>query len=162
MGLRDRGSYLLPHWCRVAGYALLLPGIVLAFVRYYYRWSPDWLNIKVFAASSFYLERKVASVVQNNVTEEIAGVLVVLGLVAVGASAEKLETERLARIRLRAFMLALYGYACVLVFTIAFTFGLSFLEALVPTLLAFPVLYLLAFAILKRRGGGPGEGADPR
>jgi len=155
-------TFLLPWWCRWVGGSLLLAGAVMGFISHYYRWAPEALDLKVFAISSFYLERKVATVVQNNMTQEIAGSMALIGLVAIAGSAERTESPRTARLRLAAFQLALLGHGALLLGAILFTFGLSFVEALIPVAVSFPLLYLIAFAVLRHIGRDSHGSREPR
>lgn len=144
-------ALLRPHGFKRLGLLSFFLGVVLAVARLHFRWAPDVLRTKVFAVSASYLERKSFAVIENNVTEELSGVLVVVGLFVMVAAAEKTEGPQVADLRLRALLLAGYGHGLALLLVILFFYGLSFLQALLVALVSFPLLYLVFFGVLKHR-----------
>ena len=72
--------WLLPRFFRFIGIFLTLAGIVLTILRFWAGIKPDFLEMKVFVIYSAYLETHEFSLITNNISEEICGIVLLLGL----------------------------------------------------------------------------------
>lgn len=132
------------------GWIATLAGTVALVARWGYGFAPDVLVWPVFAVSSVYVERRSFAWITNNVTDELATAVLVLGLAtallarpsrgAVGAGAASRARRR------RAVDTAIRVQAAALLLVNAFTYGLAFLAALPWTPAVFPVAYWVAAA----------------
>lgn len=147
----DTRQFLLPHQFRMAGYLLLCAGTVLTVVRFYYGLKLAVFDLRVFAVYSSFLQTKCFTFIENNFTEEIAGLLLVLGFSCIVFSREKIENDAVALVRLRAFILSLYLYSVFLVLSLLFVFGIAFVKVMILETYLFYIVYIPTFAVLKYR-----------
>jgi len=156
MGVKGVGDInkqlpLVPHRFKIAGYLLCISGFILSILRFYYGLKLKLFETKVFAVYSSYLQTKFFSIIDNNITEEIAGLLLVAGFTLVVCSREKIEDEKTADIRLRSFVVTVYANAIFMLLSILFVFGLAFVHILIAHVFSFFIFYIVIFTILIHR-----------
>lgn len=144
-------SYLLPNKLRLLGIILLVVGICLAIAKYKFNYKPDFLNLKIFAIYSFYIETKTFSVVSNQMIEELAAIFILIGLFLVAFTREKVESELLDTLRLKAFMITAYFNLFSLIFSLLFFFGFGFVGALIFFSVSWLAVYILVLRYLLSR-----------
>ena len=146
--LKFEQNLLLPNRFRIKGYGILAAGILTAILRFYYGYKPEILDLKVFAFYSSFLETKFFSIIEHNITDEIAELLLLLGLFLSAFTKEKNE-EKYISIRFRTLMLSFYFNCIFLFLCILFVYGLGFIEILMMNLYSNLLFYIIIFKILK-------------
>jgi hypothetical protein len=149
-------NYLFPHVYRFIGWIVLVPGLILGLAHMLGGFEATWLNLPVFVVSEpgFLGEDKWFGLSTNNLTDELAGVMLIIGLAFVAFSRERSEDEFIARIRLESLLRATYLNYGILLLTIVFMYGSAFFWVLVfnmfTILLFFIVHFNLALAKARR------------
>jgi hypothetical protein len=141
-------KFLLPGRLRLPGMIFIVLGFCLGIVRFWYGIKPDFLNFKVFAIYSSYLQSKFLEVVKNQMSEEITGILVITGLFLVAFAKEKEENERLDALRLNSFFISFYLNTIFLLAALIFTFGIGFIYMMMISLVSWLSIYIISFRIL--------------
>ena len=126
---------------------MLIPGILSAIIRFYFGLKPDFLDVKMFALYSSYFEVKYFTIIENNYSEEIAGLLIFLGLFFIVLSKEKLENDNVSSIRLQALILSFFINSFMIIISLLFVFGLGFVRFLIINLYLIFVIYIIVFRI---------------
>jgi len=142
-------ALLLPNSFRLPGYILLIAGSVFGVMRFWFDIKPKFLHMKVYAVYSEYLGEKYMHFIKDNMSEELVGVLMVLGIWMVALSREKTESEETALNRSRAFVISAYLQVLFLLFSLLLTFGIAFLYMSMLYLILPPALYYIVFRILS-------------
>lgn len=78
MDKKNFGYFLLPYKFKLAGYFLLLPAIALVYLRFSLGIKFSFLQLPAFAVYSSYLEVKTFSLIQNNYTEELTALILLI------------------------------------------------------------------------------------
>ncbi|MCY1521190.1 hypothetical protein D9M68_559910 [compost metagenome] len=156
-----KNNYLLPQWCRPLGILLTLPGLVLGYVYSMYNYEIPHFGFNMREKDTLFLSK------YENFTNELAILLVVIGLTFMAFAKNKKEDELTSKIRLNALywsMLTYYSayFICLLVFLIfddiPFISDHAYELSIVTPLLIFNLrLYYLQYA-----GRGQFLIADPR
>jgi len=146
-----RFSLLLPHGFRLPGFVLLIAGSVFGIMHFMFDIKPKFLTMKVYAIYSEYLGDKYFHFIRDNMSEELVGVLMVLGIWLVALSREKVETEEMAAARSQAFVISGYLQLFLLVFALLLTYGIAFLYMSMLYLILPPALYYIIFKIIAGR-----------
>jgi hypothetical protein len=115
-------------------------------MRYGFNYKPGFLDLKVYALYSFYIETKTFTVISNQMIEEFGGLLLLSGLFLLALSREKFEEAFLDGIRIRAFVLSSWINLIFLFISVLFFYGFGFVGALT----LFPVSWLLSYFIVFR------------
>jgi hypothetical protein len=136
---------LLPKVYKTIGSILLIPGIILYIIRFPLGSSIKFLNIKVFAIYSQYLDSKYFVWLEHNITQELCGILLLTGLVFIAFSREKKENEIIRSLRIRSFILSFYINCSFLIAALLFTYGIAFLEMILFNMTSGLLLYVIIF-----------------
>lgn len=97
---------LLPHRFKWIGLAILLPSIFLGIMCLHQNFKFDFLDYHIEKEDNFFEDQ--------NFTNELAITGVLLGLLFVGFSREKLEDERIAKLRMESIQWGLVVNTAVL------------------------------------------------
>jgi L-asparagine transporter-like permease len=143
-----RNSLLLPAFFRLPGFILLAAGSVFGIMRFWFDIKPKFLTMKVFAFYSEYLAEKYFRFVRDNMSEELVGVLLVLGAWMVAFSRDKDETEEKSALRIRAFYISAFLQMVFLVFCLLTTFGIAYIYMLMIYMVLPPATFFIVFRIL--------------
>lgn len=141
-------KYLLPYPLKYAGALLLLSGILMAVL---YFWFDFRFTIPVFAVHSAFIETKMFVMIRTNFADEMVLLLHIAGLGLVVFSKEKQETENMDSLRLKSLSGALAVNTIFLFLSVLLVFGSGFITILVLNLYSFSFFYLLFFYFLKNR-----------
>jgi len=147
-------SFLIPRGFRPLGIVFIILGTALAIIRFRFGYKPAWLDMKVFALYSHYLDTKFMQVIKNQLIEEIAGVMLMLGLFIIAFTKEKNENEheneneKINIIRLKSFFIASYLNLIFILISLLFVFGMGFMYLLIFNMGLWLVFYILTFRLL--------------
>lgn len=144
-------NFLLPRGLRPLGFIFFGVSIFLLVLKYQFNYKPDFLNLKIFAIYSFYIEAKTFTTITHQMIEEIAGVLLLTGLFLIAFTMEKNETEKIESLRLKAFFVAAYLNLFYLLVSTLFFFGFGFVGALTLFVVFWLLAYLVTFKFLLYR-----------
>jgi len=140
-------NYLFSNQFKKIGWFLFIPGLILGVLYLIYKSDGSFLNIKVFAivADGMFNECNLFSVFENNILDEIASILLVIGSIFIAFSKEKTEDEFISKIRLESLVWATYINYMILIFAIIFVYDMSFLWALVFNMFTLLFFFLVRF-----------------
>jgi uncharacterized membrane protein len=138
-------KYFLPNFFQKAGLVLVIAGAVFTYLRFGAGIKPGFLNTKVYAFYSTYFDTKYFRPIDNNISEEICGLTMLIGLFLVAFSREKLEKEHYWEFRLKSFILSSYLSLVFLLFTFVFVFGIAFFNILSIYIILPLLLYIMIF-----------------
>ncbi len=141
-------KHLMPNGLKPLGIIFLTIGIVLLILKYKFNLKPEFLDLKVFAIYSFYIEAKTFTMITHQMIADIAGILLLSGLFILAFTKEKNESPSLDLIRLKAFILASYINLFYLLLSILFFFGFGFVGALTLYMVVWLAAYFLVFRVL--------------
>lgn len=144
-------SYLLPGILRIPGSIFALVGFVILIIRFYLGIKPEWLEFKVFAIYSAYLDVKYMTIIQNQLAEEIGGLLLFSGLYMIAFSKEKKETANTNMLRLKAFLISMWVNAVFIFVSILFVYGLGFAVMMMTNIVFILAVYIICFKVLVYR-----------
>ena len=146
-----KNDLLLPARLKPLGLTFLLTGLFLLLLRYQFNYKPGFLNVKMFAIYTYYIESKSFTVVSNQMIEEFGAIFALVGLSLLAFSREKLEITAYETLRLRAFMVASYINLGFIIISLLFFFGFGFVGALTLYMGVWMISFLLVFRFLIYR-----------
>jgi len=145
MRLPSERLFLFPNKFKYLGIVFLILGLIASFTRFYLGIKPEFLNVKVFSVYSSFLESKYFTFTNNNIFEEICGILILLGLLFWAFSKEKEETKVILEIRLLSIFQSVFLNIIFLLITQVFVFGLGFIYIMILNLYSTLIFYLIIF-----------------
>ena len=146
----------MPNRLRILGVIFFTIGVILLILKYKFNYKPEFLNLKVFAIYSFYIEAKTFEMITHQMIADIAGIFLLTGLFILSFTKEKNESEAIDSLRLKAFILAAYVNLIYLLSSILFFFGFGFVGAITLYSIIWIAVYFLIFRFLlikKNRAG---------
>ncbi len=144
---RPKKLFLIPNKFKFIGYALIIIGIALSVLRFQIGIKPDFLDVKVFAIYSSFIESNYFLVMTNNIFEEICGLIILTGFFMAAFSKEKEESENISQIRLYSFYYAFYINLVFLIFAQLFTFGFGFVRMLIYNMYSVMFIFIILFQL---------------
>ena len=145
-----KSNYLFPHKYKKIGWIILIPILVIGLFTFNTDFAPSFLDFRLPALSIDSLDTFGKAqdgffiMIENNIFNEIIGVLLIISSLLVAFSKEKTEDEYIANIRLESLVWAVYVNYGVLILSFLFVYEFSFLIILV-----FNIFTLLFFFIIR-------------
>lgn len=140
-------NFLFPNQYKRLGWFLFIPGIILGIAFLIYESDITFLNIKVFtiAEQAIFSNSNFFSFTENNVLDEIASILIIIGALLIAFSKEKSEDEFISKIRLESLVWATYINYAILILAIIFVYDMSFLWVLMFNMFTLLIFFLARF-----------------
>jgi hypothetical protein len=141
-------STLFPYSYRYVGWPLLLAGLILGFFVVFFEFSIPWLEFKVvgigeeIALFSGQDDSSFPILINDNFTNEIVALLVLIGSVFIAFSKEKVEDEFFQQLRFESLIWALKIQSLLLLLAILFLYNIAFLQFMMIALVSFYVFYI--------------------
>ena len=142
---------LLPNQFKRIGWIILIPSAILGVLKVFDVLRFEFLDkAKMFALYSddFPGGGKVCGIVQNNISDEILGILCIIGAILVAFSKEKNEDEFIAKIRMESLVWATYINYAILIFCILFFYSIGFLYVMIFNMFTILIFFILRFHYL--------------
>ena len=146
-----KSKYLIANKYKKFGWIVLIPSAVIGLITFISEYEPSLLDFNLpalfidsFGAPFFQGEAKLFGMVQNNILNEILGVLIIISSLVVAFSKEKFEDEYISNIRLDSLVWAVYINYGILLLSFIFVFDFSFFRVMV-----FNMFTLLLFFIIR-------------
>jgi len=143
-----KSNYLFPNSYKKLGLYVLIPSIIFGIIMSIYDIEPDFLDLKVFAilgGNGMSFTSKNFTIIENNILNEIVGILIIVSSILVGFSKEKDEDELIAKIRLESLVWAIYANYIVLLFAFIFVYDLSFLSVMIYNMFTILIFFIIRF-----------------
>ncbi len=141
-----KSTMLLPNKFKKLGWLILVPATVLGLFVSITDFELSWLNVKVFALLNSDLGSfQHFKFVDNNVTNELVGVLFIVGALLVTFSKEKDEDEYIASLRLSSLLWSVLVSYGLLLFAFVFVFGFSFMYVMMYNMFTTLIIFIIRF-----------------
>jgi len=140
-------NYLFPHAYKRIGLTLLIPLMIAGWFVINFDIEPEFLDFEVPAifVDEIFGEKFMFGLTENNVLNEIVGVALIICFLMVAFSKEKQEDELIEKIRLDSLVWATYANYAVLVFSMLFVYGISFLWVMICNMFTILLFFIIRF-----------------
>jgi hypothetical protein len=143
--LKPGSVFLLPHTFNRIGLVLFFPSLILSYFFAFAGIKPAFLDVYVFAVWSEYFQTKYFSIIENNISEEITLLLLLISLFFIACAKVAGENEATLVLRFKAMMLAIYTNTILLIVSIVFIYGIAFLSIVFLNLFSGLLLFIVIF-----------------
>ncbi|GAB3894153.1 hypothetical protein GCM10028803_09180 [Larkinella knui] len=156
--------WLFPNRYRLIGWILFVPSAILGLAGMYEEFRLDFLTILLDApkADTGFLYRLFWWMTDGgsfltshhntlNLTDELAAIGIIIGLLFVAFSKEKVEDEMISRLRLEALQWAVYVNYIVLGALIILVHGGLFLNVMIYNMFTVLLMFIIRFRLAIRR-----------
>ncbi len=139
---------LWPFYLKKWSFPLIIIGIA-CLSAYQKGIKPEWMNVKVFAVASTYLENRYLQIVQTNFMDEIGFICLISGIVLLIFTQEKNEELVYNEYRLKAFIVSIKITLSIWLVSYLVFFGFIIFPISMLMFLIFLVVYYACFRYLK-------------
>ena len=136
---------LFPHRYRRVGWLIFIPSALLGLATMYLNYAVKWLSAGPMTTIPLFQSSP------NNLTNELAGVGVIIGLMLVAFSREEIEDEMISQLRLEALQWSVYANYIVLLIAIVAVYDLDFLNVMVYNMFTMLLVFITRFRWLIYR-----------
>ncbi|MEI8005027.1 MAG: hypothetical protein WCI48_02390 [Bacteroidota bacterium] len=147
----SNSNILLPRWFRYLGILLTVAGVIMSVIRFGYGIKPEFLEVKVFVVYAAYLQTSEFRSITNNISEEICGITLILGLFFLACAKLRNESEETWGLRLKSFIYSLYTVTALMIFCLVFIYGWGYLMVMAANLFLYLLVYNIWFYTLLFR-----------
>jgi len=143
---------LLPYAYKWIGFGLVVSGIIFAFLTYRLNFRID---LPVFAVVSSFVETRFFIFSRTNFTDELIILMILPGLLLIVFSKEKKEYPQFSQIRAKSLCMAVIANSILILFSVLFIFGSSFIIVVMVNLFSTFAFYLVFFWYLRKKHKPP-------
>jgi len=138
---------LFPNQLKLIGWILLVPSTILGILMMFFNFKLMFLDTRVFGiiSSEFPNPTSFFCFSKNNITDEIIGILFIIGAILVAFSKENHEDEYIAKIRLESLVWATYVSYFILILCILFVYGTGFFTVMVFNMFTILIFFIIRF-----------------
>lgn len=140
-----KSNLLLPYKAKWVGIALFLPAFILGFAFLFFDYEIPFLTIEVRPWMVIFEKDSFFKTAGNNLTDELALTLTVIGLILIAFSREKIEDEFIQKTRLESLQWAVLVSYLLLIVCTWLIYGTSFFIAMVANLLTVLIIFNIRF-----------------
>jgi len=140
-------KYLFPAYYKKIGWFLFVTGVILGLYYLIFESEPVFFDVRVFSIAKQSIMGKNAFFLftENNILDELIGLLLIIGLLIIAFSKEKSEDEFISKIRLESLVWATYINYFILALSIIFVYDLMFFWILVFNMFTILVFFIIRF-----------------
>lgn len=148
-------KWLFPHRFRFIGWLIFVSSAVLGLANMYANSSLGWLMATVLNESVTVNTAHSTSHLVNvqNLTDEFAAIGVIIGLLLIAFSREKVEDEMIGQLRLEALQWSVYANYIVLAIAIVAVYDTAFFSVMIYNMFTVLLVFILRFRWLIHRNG---------
>ncbi|RLD79451.1 MAG: hypothetical protein DRJ07_11745 [Bacteroidetes bacterium] len=140
-------NYLFPSKYKRIGWFIFIPTLIFGLFTIIFEYEPEILDTKVFAIfiDEFFKEDRLLGMLDNNILNEILGVIMIISSVLVAFSKEVNEDEYISKIRLESLVWAVYLNYAILLLAFLFVYGMSFLWVMIFNMFTILMFFIIRF-----------------
>ena len=146
-----KSRFLFSHKLKPFGWILFLIGLLLGVFLITNEYDfPNW-EVNVFpliGEKSLISSKEAFSWSSNNIADELASLLLIIGGILVSFSKTRDEDEYIATMRMESLIWATYVNYAVLVLAIIFVFDMSFLNVMIYNMFTILFIFMIRFHYL--------------
>jgi len=133
--------FLLPHPFKRVGWILLVPALLFGIIVQHLEFEIPGFAINVGTSSILV----AGDSLKNNLTNELAGLLILVSGFFVAFSKEKLEDERVSQVRLESLQWSVYLNYALLLIALLLIYDEGFLYVMVYNLFTILIFFIVRF-----------------
>ena len=138
---------LFPNPFKRIGWFILVPSTILGILILFFDFELEFLDSKVFYiySESFLSPGNTLGFDSNNITNEIVGILFIIGAIFIAFSRESHEDEFIAKTRLESLVWATYANYAILIFCFLFFYDIGFLYVMILNMFTILIFFIIRF-----------------
>ena len=146
-------NFLFPNRFKKIGWLVFIPSLLVGLYIIWTDYEPELFNIKVvalFETPIFGSEKSFFKASTNNILDEIITILLIISLMFINFSKEKVEDEYISKLRLESLVWAIYvNYLILIISTILF-YNTEYLWVMIFNMFTILIIFMIRFNWLLR------------
>lgn len=140
-------NYLLPNQFKKIGWLIFIPVLILGLLWVIFEFEPAAFDIKTVALfKDDYLDDiQFMAITENNIVDEIIGVLIIISGIFIAFSKEKEEDEFISKIRLESLVWATYVNYAILILALILVYNMSFFWVMVFNMFTVLIFFIIRY-----------------
>lgn len=140
-------NYLFENRFKKVGWIILIPSVIIGLVTIIIEFEPTLLdfNVPAIFIDEVLGEKTLWGFTNNNILNEILGVLIIVSGLLVAFSKEKEEDEFISKIRLESLVWATYINYFILLVAMLFVYDFSFLWVMIFNIFTILIFFIVRF-----------------
>ena len=139
-------KFLLPNGLKLVGWIMAIPAFILMVLNVQFGFVLDFFDYTVRKTHNVFLDGGSLFTIQsNNFTDEIGGIILIVGLLFIAFSREKDEDERISRLRLESLLWAVFLNSILIIFSIILFYNEVFLKIMAYNICTTLILFIARF-----------------
>jgi hypothetical protein len=140
-------TFLLPNKVKRIGWILLIAGLICGILNMFFEYEPRFLDLKVLSIfdHQIFKESTWVKVITNNLFDEITTIILIISLICIAFSKEKIEDEFISKIRYESLVWAIYVNYAVLILATLFLYDTAYFWVLVFNIFTILVFFIIRF-----------------
>jgi len=139
-------NILLPNKFKKLGWYIAVPAIITGLIFSFNEYEISWLNIKVLAIlNTDFNETYFFQFIDDNITNELIGILCLIAGLFIAFSKEKKEDEFIANLRLNSLLWAVLVNYTLLFFAFMFVYGFAFFNVMIYNMFTVLIIFIIRF-----------------
>ncbi|HEX8278283.1 MAG TPA: hypothetical protein VF540_06290 [Segetibacter sp.] len=148
-------KFLLPNRLKSVGWIIATPALVLMILSLQFGFTFSFLDFAVKGLKNISFDNSFLFNIQfNNFTDEVGGVLLIIGLLLITFSKEKDEDEMILKLRLESLLWAVFINSVLIILSIILFYSQLFLKIMAYNICTTLILFIIRFNLtifLERR-----------
>lgn len=140
--------FLFPHRYRRVRWIIALPAFVLMLLTLHADFEFKFLDYGGGSMHGLFDKSFLFNLHLHNFTDEIGSLLLIIGLLLIAFSRERVEDERIAKLRLESLLWAVYVNFAWLIFSIIFFYNELFLEIMTYNICTPLILFIIRYNVV--------------
>jgi hypothetical protein len=140
-------NFLLPNSYKKIGWILFIPAIISGILWLIFEFEPNFLDVKVltFFHKDYLASQGFVAIIENNIANEIIGVLIIISACFIVFAKEKNEDEFISKIRFESLVRATYLNYGVLIFALIFIYNMAFFTVMIINMFTVLLFFIIHF-----------------
>ena len=142
-----KATYLFPSKYKKLGWSVFIPASIFGLLHAIFHFEFGFFDWNVFSIfiDEFMGEKKLMGFVDNNVLDEILGILIIISGFVVAFSKSKDEDELISKIRLESLVWATFLNYTILLFAMLLVYDMGFLWVMIFNMFTTLLFFIIRF-----------------
>jgi len=143
-----RTHYLLPWKYKKIGWFIFIPTFIVGLYTVITEFEPEFFDVNVFAIfieGIFQDDNRLLGFINNNILNEILGILMIISSILIAFSKEPDEDEYISKIRLESLVWATYVSYGILLLAFLLVYDLSFWWVMIFNMFTILLFFIIRF-----------------
>lgn len=141
-----KATNLLPFRAKRVGWIIFFPALLLGIMVLYFDFEIPGLEVVIPYGDGILSGKPFP----NNLTDEMVSIIVMVSLILIAFSEEKMEDEWVSKIRLESLQWSVYANYVLLILSIMLVYDMYFFQALIYNMYTILIFFILRFNYVLR------------